>query len=511
LVYAGNGQWQMAGGSSVGGGTNTAAAVYATLSGGTANSANGATSTISGGMSNSASGYGSVVGGGVRNTASGQDAAIAGGGGNTASNSFATVGGGMSNTASGYLATVGGGISNTASGHHATVGGGDSNISSNNFATVGGGISNTASGQDAAIAGGGGNTASNSFATVGGGSSNTASGNYATVGGGDSNIAGGDYSFAGGNYANVRDAATAGNGTGDKGTFVWSDTTASPAAPFTSTGPNQFLIRATGGVGIQTNAPHEALSIGTIVGKGSAIELGADVAGKQGDAGRIAYQKYTPDALDIVGAGTTTSNRKITFWNEGGASFTGPATMLGTSTIDFGTTPRQMLNLYGTLPNNYGIGVQGYALYLRTGLGSDFSWFRGGTHSDARNDPGANGFEMMRLTSGGLAVNGSVTPLSDRNMKENFAEIDPAQILERVANLPIQTWNYKDDDGKVRHLGPMAQDFYAAFTIGPDDKHIATVDADGVALAAIKALKAENDALKAELAEIRRMLTNLRP
>ena len=44
----------------------------------------------------------------------------------------------------------------------------------------------------------------------------------------------------------------------------------------------------------------------------------------------------------------------------------------------------------------------------------------------------------------------------------------------------------------------MAQDFYAAFKVGQDDKHIATVDADGIALAAIKALKAENDTLKAD-------------
>jgi len=30
-------------------------------------------------------------------------------------------------------------------------------------------------------------------------------------------------------------------------------------------------------------------------------------------------------------------------------------------------------------------------------------------------------------------------------------------------------------DASSRHLGPMAQDFYAAFGVGLDDKHIATV------------------------------------
>jgi len=48
----------------------------------------------------------------------------------------------------------------------------------------------------------------------------------------------------------------------------------------------------------------------------------------------------------------------------------------------------------------------------------------------------------------------------------------------------------------VRHVGPMAQDFYVAFGVGADDKHITSIDEDGVALAAIKALHAENGALQ---------------
>lgn len=56
------------------------------------------------------------------------------------------------------------------------------------------------------------------------------------------------------------------------------------------------------------------------------IELGAGISGKQTDAGKIGYQKFTPDALDIVGAGTLGTNRKIKFWNEGGATFTGKIT-----------------------------------------------------------------------------------------------------------------------------------------------------------------------------------------
>ncbi len=78
-------------------------------------------------------------------------------------------------------------------------------------------------------------------------------------------------------------------------------------------------------------------------------------------------------------------------------------------------------------------------------------------------------------------------PTSDRNLKENFTALNPSEVLESVAAMPISKWNFKDD-AATTHMGPMAQDFYAAFNLGTDDKHIATVDADGVALAAIQGL-----------------------
>jgi hypothetical protein len=77
---------------------------------------------------------------------------------------------------------------------------------------------------------------------------------------------------------------------------------------------------------------------------------------------------------------------------------------------------------------------------------------------------------------------------SDRNAKEAFETTDPLLILQRLSELPIQTWNYKWNDAAIRHIGPMAQDFAAAFTVGEDDKHICPVDAQGVAFAAIQGL-----------------------
>ena len=104
------------------------------------------------------------------------------------------------------------------------------------------------------------------------------------------------------------------------------------------------------------------------------------------------------------------------------------------------------------------------------------------------------------------------TPSSDRNVKENFAPVDAAEILEKVAALPIQRWNYQAD-ATTPHIGPMAQDFHAAFGVGPDNTRIATVDADGVALAAIQALagqvktlEADNERLRQELEAIKQKL-----
>jgi len=90
---------------------------------------------------------------------------------------------------------------------------------------------------------------------------------------------------------------------------------------------------------------------------------------------------------------------------------------------------------------------------------------------------------------------------SDRQMKENFVNVDCKEVLERVASLPISIWNLKSD-AKMRHLGPMAQDFYAAFKVGFDDKHINTVDEGGVALAAIQGL---NQKVKEKDTEIQRL------
>ena len=206
-----------------------------------------------------------VVGGSEHNAvAVGVDAAtIAGGGGGTSpganrvTDHFGVVAGGYGNVAGNDGGTtsdaqwpaVGGGISNRAAGASSTVAGGTTNVAAGASSAIGGGTLNQALAEDSTVAGGEGNVAS---------------GVSAAVPGGFSNVAGGDQSFAGGFRATVRDAAASGDADGDEGTFVWADT-APPFTPFVSTGPNQFLVRAGGGVGINTNAPAVPLDVNGIV------------------------------------------------------------------------------------------------------------------------------------------------------------------------------------------------------------------------------------------------------
>ena len=78
--------------------------------------------------------------------------------------------------------------------------------------------------------------------------------------------------------------------------------------------------------------------------------------------------------------------------------------------------------------------------------------------------------------------------VSDRALKENFVSIDPLDILDKLGEVPIDQWNLVSQDPSIRHMGPVAQDFYAAFGLGESNRHISTTDADGVALATIQGL-----------------------
>jgi trimeric autotransporter adhesin len=289
------------GGAFVGGGGNNTATDYNTVvAGGANNRALANASAVGGGSENTASADHSTVGGGQANMASGGYAVIAGGYANTvqADGGSSTIGGGEYNTiqTSAYSSTIGGGFGHTiqTNAYYSTIGGGTHNMISRDAerSTIGGGEYNTiepsayhstiaggyvntirASAHHSTIGGGSGHTIQSNavYSTVGGGSQNTIRGNYATVGGGilnqvtndsatvpggENNLAGGQYSFAAGHYARAIHS----------GTFVWAD---SINADFVSSSANQFLIRASGGVGIGTANPTAMLHVAGPVQIGS--------------------------------------------------------------------------------------------------------------------------------------------------------------------------------------------------------------------------------------------------
>lgn len=267
---------------------DTTSARDATVGGGQFNRAEGSTATVSGGYNNFASGNGSTVGGGNVNGAGAYESTIGGGSGNdvydyhgtiaggqgnqagsndgdAGTGQAATVGGGDGNAAKATDATIAGGRSNTVYDESGAIGGGNNNVVGTNdsnatnasnatiaggtnnkatwkYASVGGGTTNEASGYTSTIGGGAQNTASSKGATVAGGESNRATGVFGAVPGGEYNVAGGQYSLAAGRRAKANHT----------GSFVWTDST---NADFSSTGIDQVVVRANGGVGVGTNSP----------------------------------------------------------------------------------------------------------------------------------------------------------------------------------------------------------------------------------------------------------------
>jgi hypothetical protein len=350
----------------------------------------------------------SAIGSGYNNLINGNasDSAIGGGNTNLISGNAnqSAIGSGYNNLINGnaYNSAISGGNTNQIGGnaYNSAISGGNTNQINGNAgnAAIGGGASNVISGT---------NTGQS---TIGGGGFNTISGTTATIPGGYGNTATGDYSFAAGTQAKANHT----------GAFVWGDNT---FANFASTGNNQFLIRANGGVGIGTNAPAAQLHVSSS-GGGVTPQLRLDQTNLNDYVRlRMVVGSDTSKGWDVAAISTT-----VTFYS--------------------GSAEQNVLTLTPSDPTNY------------MTMGNN-----------------------AHLTAGGVWQNNS-----DRNLKANFASIDSCAVLNKVLNLPISTWNYKAEDVATRHLGPMAQDFHAAFGLGSDDRSIGTVDEEGVALAAIQGL-----------------------
>jgi hypothetical protein len=326
---------------------------------------------------------------------------------------------------------------------------------------VGGGYGNTAGGNNSTVGGGDSNEASGPWATIGGGIDNSASGYYSTVGGGIANIASGSDATVGGGTANTASDqhSTVGGGTGNTASGLWAT-----------------------------------------VGGGSNNAASGDDATVGGGTGNTASLEYA-----TVGGGGY-NNASLWYATVGGGDS-------NTASGNWSTVPGGLQNV--------ALGFYGFAAGRRAKAYQDgcFVW---GDSTDAdvtcddanrwvaRASGGVYFYTSAGFTSGSyLAAGGSSwNSVSDRATKENFSPADGQAILETLASLPVQEYNLKSQDDSIRHVGLVAQNF-AAFGFGESDKAINLEDADGVAMAAIQALYAENQELKTQVADLNARLTVL--
>lgn len=132
----------------------------------------------------------------------------------------------------------------------------------------------------------------------------------------------------------------------------------------------------------------------------------------------------------------------------------------------------------------------------------------GGDERFQINKIGSGVIEARFNAGGDLVIGGSLTEGSSRSIKHNVTPLDGETVLAKLENLPVNEWSYQGDL-QNRHVGPMAEDFYAIFGLGSDSKHIAPRDLAGVAVGAAKALNGEVQALRAENDQLRARLEKL--
>ena len=360
--------------------------------------------------------------------------------------------------------------SNAADGSFAVVGGGVHDLVCDDYGTVVGGYydqinSGSNSAQYSFIGGGYSNTIQSGFAdTIAGGVSNTADGVGATVSGGGYNSANGVETAIAGGDNNTTSADLDFIGGGQRNTTSLTYAVVGGGEYNTASGTGSYI----GGGGYNTASGEGAIVDGGF--NSTAAGTFATVPGGYVNSAAGTYSFAAGARASAAQAGTFV-------WSDGSNG----DTMLTSS--------------------------RAYQFLARASGGVTF-WTNAAATVGATLAPGS----------------GTWASASDRNLKTDVAPLDDAAVLAKVDALPISRWSYKSERG-VRHVGPMAQDFYAAFKVGEDDKHITSIDEDGVALSAIKALHStlhstlrseraasakREQALQAQIDELRAEIASLR-
>ena len=447
--------------------------------------------------------------GGPSNYISGNFAGIVGGNGNSIGSGadYSIIVGGEGNSVFQNHTFVGGGKNNMSPGSFCTIAGGDGNYTETQYSSIGGGQGNFSYGRYGSVAGGLQNTVFGESSTVGGGKANHASGDMSVVAGGDNNDAGFPNDFIGGGHLNRITGTTFSNN-------IATGSTISGGLL------NTIYADLSGNIPLTVN--------GATIGGGASNAILSDYCTIGGGLNNYAGGGFldlnnNPESsiYCTVGGGSFNSAAGIGATVAGGQS----CRAHGTDSAIGGGGGNFASGIFATIPggvNNTASGYASFAAGVNAVAQSDgtFCW------ADASN-PGQNIYanrtnSWLVRASGGVylytssnlvsgavleAGSGSWSSFSDRNAKENFHPVDTQSVLREVADMSLTTWNYKTQAKDIRHIGPMAQDFHAAFNVGENDTTISTVDEGGVALAAIQGL---NQKLETELKEKDSEISDLR-
>jgi len=400
--------------------------------------------------------------------------------------------------------------------------------------------SNVAGGQDSAVLSGDGNEACDTYTGIGTGQGNIigagSSPGYnanSFIGGGGSNVITSPYTFLGAGYGNEATNREAFVGAGTYGA-------AEGLGSFVGAGGDAYYYDA--GEAAFPGDGDIAAGTDSFVGAGDLNQITPGGSGSFIGGGDFTYASTgaTKPGNQIsgfdsfIGAGDQNVVSALeAFVGSGGGNVIGSA---GSYASIIGGNRNSVSAEYASIIGGYGNTASGsYAIVA--GGDSDTAAgtvsFAAGYHADAahngsfvwsdyhsgsatvkdsainqfivRASGGTYVYSNETATAGVVLTPGSGTwaNSSDRNAKTDVVPLDDASILAKVAALPIAGWSYKSERG-VRHVGPMAQDFYAAFGTGIDDRHITSIDEDGVALVAIKGLDAKLASKDGEIDKLER-------